>query len=304
MNTQIVIHLLPNELDWFEWQSRQLKIGSHYLSDDDKFIIDVTLDFNFIDWETTILPKEFFLEKFDNIKSLYDWAEQKFDVDESGTCRGCNDKRRNSIRSSTSDNILYLDSDLIFLPETIKYIIDASGLIESEYYVISPQTIRMWDTTWDIITNKKYLDIDDCSYKYESNDPFSILLNNNSDVNILPLETFKFGGGWFNLFSTNLLKFIDIPDSLGPYGIDDYYVSECCNLMKLNKYDVKQYILENVIVTENNKYRHDHYSKYMKTIDLKSQFRTQAENNFLSELKNFENKINTHQMKDIEQKME
>ena len=28
MTTQIIVHLLPHEIDWFEWQAKQLKIGS------------------------------------------------------------------------------------------------------------------------------------------------------------------------------------------------------------------------------------------------------------------------------------
>jgi hypothetical protein len=31
MITQIVVHLLPHEIDWFEWQSKQFKLGSYYL---------------------------------------------------------------------------------------------------------------------------------------------------------------------------------------------------------------------------------------------------------------------------------
>jgi hypothetical protein len=32
MTTQIVVHLLPHEIDWFEWQSKQFKIGSSYIN--------------------------------------------------------------------------------------------------------------------------------------------------------------------------------------------------------------------------------------------------------------------------------
>ena len=42
MKTQIVVHLLPQEVDWFEWQSKQFKQGSYYLEKDDQIIIDVT----------------------------------------------------------------------------------------------------------------------------------------------------------------------------------------------------------------------------------------------------------------------
>ena len=44
MTTQIVIHLLPQEIDWFEGQIKQLKRGSYYLEDDDNVIMDVTLN--------------------------------------------------------------------------------------------------------------------------------------------------------------------------------------------------------------------------------------------------------------------
>ena len=62
MTTQIVVHLLPHEIDWFEWQSKQLKIGSYYI--EDKVIIDVTLNLNLVDWEKSQLPKKYFIDKF------------------------------------------------------------------------------------------------------------------------------------------------------------------------------------------------------------------------------------------------
>ena len=51
MKTQIVVHLLPHELDYFEWQTKQFKIGSDYIDKNDKVIIDVTLNLNLVNWE-------------------------------------------------------------------------------------------------------------------------------------------------------------------------------------------------------------------------------------------------------------
>ena len=289
MTTQIVIHLLPHEIDWFEWQSKQFKLGSYYIND--KVIIDVTLNLNLTDWSQSQLPKQFFIDKFNQIKTLWDWAETQFIVDEENKCLGCDDKRREAIRSTKADNILYLDSDLLFSPELLNYMIESSKLIENEYYIISPQTVRMWDNSWDIITNKKYLTTPADMETYYANDPFEIIIQEQTDLSLKPINQFKFGGGWFNLLSTKLLKLTDIPDSFGPYGIDDLYVMICCDIMKQKGYNVQQYVLENTIVIENFKYRWDPYKNYLYSINKQDEFRQQAESNIQNEIQNFINKI-------------
>jgi hypothetical protein len=289
MTTQIVIHLLPHEIDWFEWQSKQFKLGSYYISD--KVIIDATLNLNLTDWDQSQLPKQFFIDKFNQIKTLWDWSETQFVIDEENKCLGCDDKRREAIRSTKADNILYLDSDLLFNPELLGYMIESSKLIENEYYIISPQTVRMWDNSWDVITNQKYLTIPADMETYYANDPFKVIMQEQLDLNLKPIDQFKFGGGWFNLLSTKLLKLTDIPDSFGPYGIDDLYVMICCDIMKQKGYNPQQYILEGITVIENFKYRWNPYKDYLYLIDKQDQFRKQAESNLNNELQNFINRI-------------
>jgi hypothetical protein len=242
MKTQIVIHLLPHELDWFEWQSKQMKIGSNFLEQSDEIILDITLNLNLVEWESSRIPKEFFIEKFNNILLLWDWCnEVTADVDFDNKCLGCDDKRRTSIRNSTSDNILYLDSDLIFKPENLKYIITAAKEVPSKYYIISSETVKMWDNSWDCITNKHYKNNPPDLQAYYNTDPFKVIGSiSDESISIKPINYFKFGGGWFNLLSTNLLKLTDIPDSFGPYGVDDSYVMICCEILKKMKYDIKQ----------------------------------------------------------------
>jgi len=289
MTTQIVVHLLPHEIDWFEWQSKQFKLGSYYITDN--VIIDVTLNLNLTDWNQSQLPKQFFIDKFNQIKTLWDWAETQFTVDEENKCLGCDDKRREAIRSTTADNILYLDSDLLFRPELLNYIIESAKLIKNDYYIISPQTVRMWDNSWDIITNKHYLNTSANMETYYANDPFEIITNNFEDLNLIPINQFKFGGGWFNLLSTKLLKLTDIPDSFGPYGIDDLYVMICCDIMKQKGYNIQQYVLENAVVIENFKYRWNPYKSYLYLINKQDEFKKQAKNNLNLEIQNFTNKI-------------
>lgn len=289
MIIQIVVHLLPHEIDWFEWQSKQFKLGSYYIQD--KVIIDVTLNLNLINWNQSQLPKQFFIDKFNQIKLLWDWAETQFIIDENNKCLGCDDKRREAIRSTTADDILYLDSDLLFRPELLSYMIEAAKSINHDYYIISPQTVRMWDSSWDVITNKDYLNIPANMNIYYANDPFKIINTSPEDITLTPINQFKFGGGWFNLLSTKLLKLTDIPDSFGPYGIDDLYVMICCDMMKQKGYNIQQYILENAVVIENFKYRWDPYKEYLYSVNKQTEFRKQSEDNLKSEIQNFINKI-------------
>jgi hypothetical protein len=290
MITQIVIHLLPQEIDWFEWQIKQLKQGSYYLEEDDKIILDVTLNLNLVEWEKSQLPKQFFIDKFLQIEKLCDWCKTQFIIDQENKCLGCNDKRREAIRTTNADNILYLDTDLIFRPELLSYIIIASKVIDHDYYIISPQTVRMWDNSWDIITNSSYLDIPADMETYYNNDPFKVISKINDNIKLCEIPQFKFGGGWFNLLSTKLLKVTDIPDSLGPYGVDDLYIMICCEIMKQQKYDIQQYILDNSVVIENFKYRWNPYKNYLYLIDKQIQFKKQAENNLNTEIQYFINK--------------
>jgi hypothetical protein len=290
VTTQIIIHLLPHEIDWFEWQAKQLKIGNCYI--EDKVIIDATLNLNLVDWSKSKLPKQFFIDKFFQIKELFHNYELIFDVNENGTCLGIDDKRRNSVRKYTPDNFIYLDCDVIFKPETLALLINGAKNVDNEYYVISPQTPKLWDGTWDVLVNKFYQNE---QYGFEKLiNPYSILTQDYGEIILSPINTFKFGGGWFNLISAKLLQLTDIPDSFGPYGIDDTYVMYCCEIMKKKQMNPQQYIIENLVVVENYACRTNPYINYLYSIDKKDEYRKQAELNFEKELNNFHNKLITN----------
>jgi hypothetical protein len=287
MVTQVIVHLLPHEIDWFEWQAKQLRIGNCYI--EDKVIIDVTLNLNLINWDKSKLPKQFFIDKFLQIKELLNEYELIFNINEDGTCLGIDDKRRNSIRKYTPDNFVYLDCDVIFKPETLALLINGAKTINNEYYIISPQTPKLWDGTWDILVNKSYQNE---QYGFEKIiDPYSILTQDYGDVILSPVNVFKFGGGWFNLISTKLLQLTDIPDSFGPYGIDDTYVMYCCEIMKQKQMNPQQYVVENLVVAENYIYRVNPYNDYLSIINKKDEYRKQAEDNFNKALNIFSNRI-------------
>jgi hypothetical protein len=293
MKIQIVTHLLPHELDEFE---RQLCVLSQSSVSSHDVTLDVTLNLNTIDASQSKIPVDFFVEKFNLLQKYVtktSWCKNHiFDVDDRGECKGINDKRRNSIRKYASDvdAFLYLDSDLVFPRYALEYLIHCAQQVKNKYYIMSPQTTKLWDQTWDHLVNSQFI-----NNKYGDeriiNPHFEV--NNKSylsDVNLIKCDPIKFGGGWFNLISSTLLAHTNIPDELGSYGVDDTYVMFCAQIMKNSGEDVEQYLMENVIVAENYLLRNNPYKNFISYGFTRDDCKTKAENNLRSCLYNFQTK--------------
>jgi len=264
MKTHIIIHVLPFEIDRFEHQMFELKKNSAFIELDDKVVIDATLNVNdlLVDWSKSKISKQYFIDRFYKLKSICSWAECLFDVSENGECLGVDDKRRNAIRkySSTCDNFLYLDNDMFYPNTALKYIMDAATFIDNKYYILSPQLPKLWEPSWDVLVNENYINLqfEDSTCPRYTTDQFDIFTRDYGELEIIGLDTFKMGGGWFNLLSSNLLAYTDIPNSFGPYGLDDTFVIDACKIMKSMGVDVKQYVLKNLVVTQSYQYELHH----------------------------------------------
>ena len=301
---QIVLHCLPREIDGVERICNQLQRSSHLLEDNDEVILDFTLNISdtLTDWNKSKLPKELFVEKWKMMEQRSDWTHKNiFEINTDDTCLGCNDKRRNSIRKYSDDvtHFMYLDTDVHFSIYNLFYIFRAIEEIKNEYSIISSQLLRLWDDGWNVISNDRFIPMGYDSKIWLKFDPFGIdseVIKHLDEINIKELPYIKFGGGWFNIFSSNLLKFIDVPDSLSSYGLDDTFVADCSNLMKQKGYDVSQYILDNMVVCENRKYRDlNPYNNLIEdlTIDesFKQKYRDNAQLHYPNEIENFKNKL-------------
>ena len=257
----IILHCLPREIDELERIVNHLKRSSHFLGKDDEVILDFTLNLSdkLTDWETSQLPKEFFADKFEMMKQKCDWTSKNiFEINDGNRCLGINDKRRNSIRENNPKNFMYLDTDVYFSMFNLSYLFRALEQINNEYYILNSQLLRLWDSSWNMISNDRYIPMGYDSKIWLKYDPFKLdseVFEYSSTLGIKELNGFKFGGGWFNVFSANLLKEIDIPDSLSSYGLDDTFIEEGCRMMQQKGYDIKQYTLDNMLVCENRRYR-------------------------------------------------
>lgn len=291
MKTHIIIHVLPYEIDRFEGQIVELHKNSKYLSKEDEIVIDATLNLNdlIIDWNKSKMDKQYFIDRFENMKSACKWATIYFDVDNTGQCLGVDDKRRNSIKkyATSCDNFIYLDCDIWFPTTTLKYMVDAVKLIKNKYYIISPQIPMLWDSSWDVLSNELYKPHwrDDL----RSIDHFDVFTQDYGQIEIVPMDTFKFGGGWFNMFSPRLLTYVGVPESFGPYGLDDLYIMQCCEIMKTLNVDVQQYLMRNLVVTQSFSYdTRMVYSPYLSfNINKVTEFINNAKKSYQQEINKF-----------------
>ena len=306
---QVVVHVLPREIDQFERLCNLFKESYFFVKDEINIVLDASLNLNeiFVDWENSQIPKEFFIEKFNNINELHsDWTHKNiFQIENSDKCLGINDKRRNSINDGLDyDYLMYLDLDVFFSHMTLVSLTQLINQIDTDYNIISPETVKLWDDSLADLVNEKYVNHNHEFFK--TIDPYSVhkLVFDNlveEKIKFRTINNVKFGGGWFNVFSKKLLKFINIPESLGSYGLDDTFVMIGANMMKQKGYDVTQYILEGTICIENNKYTLYNYNPYDKFLadksfedkgrTFKQGLRKKSNENFELELNKFRDRI-------------
>ena len=108
----------------------------------------------------------------------------------------------------------------------------------------------------------------------------------NVDVKLSPY--FKFGCGWFVLYSKDILDLVGVPEFLGHYGPEDTYMMTASEIAKRKGYEINQYILDGIFVSENKIYRKNSYEDKLKYIDLKDEFRDGAWSKFKEGVSNFE----------------
>ena len=289
---QVLIHTLPHEIDQLEQLLIRLKYNSNYLINDEKILIDVVLNCNLVDWDTSILPKSFFINKFNQLKQLTKtWADTKFEINEDGTIQGCVSHRRKSIQETESDALLILDTDIFFNNTLLYFTYNAVETLKNEnpYFILTPQTTPMWDNSWDPIVNNEFKND---GIHFQSRDPYKHFQCLSNDVMIKPIDGFKFGGGWATVISTQLAKKIRIPESLGHYGLEDTFIMHCSYMMQQKGLSVTQYVIENEIIVEDHLYRFNPYKEFLTVINKQEEFKKVAHENFQKELIKFENSLN------------
>ena len=310
MRIQIVIHVLPREIDQCYRLIHDLKRALYFVNKEDTIILDLTLNLSdhYTDWDKSRLPKDFFIEKFKYIEKISTF-ENQFKISHEIT--GINSVRRNALRENSDvTHYLWVDVDM-FINQTCLYmVLEAAKSITDDYSIISAELIQGWDPSWDIISNPKTrntprvyhedgITADRSKSLWGTTDPYDMYMENNinKEPSLRKIDTIKFGGGLFNLYSSNLLKLIDIPDSFTHYGLDDTFIMVGSQIMKKLGYNINQYVLEDVNILEDHWYRENVYDKFLYMNDpkiIKNNFKNIANKAWHNELNKLQIKLQQH----------
>ena len=134
---------------------------SKYLDEHDWVSISATLILSptLVDWDNSEYDTDFFVKYFENLKEKVSWKNEViFDVELGNTILGVMDHKREAVKGDY-DQFIFLDGDMIFHPMTLKCMLDISNQVTGNYY-ITPQIVRLWDTTWDILVHKDFMHIE------------------------------------------------------------------------------------------------------------------------------------------------
>jgi hypothetical protein len=143
-------------------------------------------------------------------------------------------------------------------------------------YIVSPSLPKWWDGSWDELCHSEYTD-KPYGYATDSDE----VVNGASTQTITSIKArqtqkIKFGCGMHTLYSKSFWELVGIPESFGGYGPEDTYGMAASELAMKLGYDIKQFVLDGVYITENYRERTPSFDGKIKPIDRKKEFYDKA----------------------------
>ena len=196
MKGVITIFALPQELEDLALTLYNLKRNSIYLNTSVKYKVEVTmcLSDELTNWDETKLPKEYIKERTKELVTKFlDWCEWTLLWGDENIL-GCVSQRRYSLHNNPdADFFIWLDCDFIFKDTTLSYMTQAYQTIKEsniDMFILTPQFVKQWDNTWDILVNEKFLNYP--LYYHESSDVYVDTLPQTDDITINQINDFDF----------------------------------------------------------------------------------------------------------------
>jgi hypothetical protein len=297
MKYHISIHITPYEIDDYQTFIHQLRRNLNYINSDVIFNPCLNLSNYFYDWKNSILNSEYFITKFKTLNNTI--KSNSIIVDEivnfDNQILGALSYKRYFIKKYKNeiDAFIWFDSDMIFPDDTLYTLVNAFEHVDYEYCIITPQLSKMWDKSWDIIVNKEYLSENPHHQSYLDFDPYTLYTHNETKSLSENQQYTKFGSGWCNLISSGIFKkYINLTENLGHYGIDDTFIMYALDMYKQKNPNIKQFIVDNLIVSENNKFKLSLYKDLINSnlgVKTKEEFRLESEQGMINELNRLKN---------------
>lgn len=245
---------MPKDIDYLERTLLLLKQSSLLINRDDFYLIlDVTIPLSdyLTDWKKSSLKEDYFIERLKHLKEFYGSIADECHFNADTSTKGVLDYLVGNLdKYQDVDSSIILETDIIFGPYTLSLLLDSSKIIkDTDEFIITPEYVKMWDNSWDIMVNEKFLNK---PYNYRDINDSVLDTFQCDDPELVPLffgnhKQFKFSGGWFTLYSKKLLDSINFPRTLSGYGGFDNYVTAYCYR---NSQKVTQYKIKNLVITD------------------------------------------------------
>jgi len=243
---------MPWEIDYALFSFTQLKKSLYYIPKDIEIIVetDLNLSSHVVDWDNSKLSKEFFIERYDAISTLLKGYKHNKKMYDGDRFYGHLDTQKAAVESDI-DYYITLYPDVLFDEKLIAYYCEAIKSINNKYFVIAAQITKMWDSSWDIITNPLYHNIP--YEQWQQKDCFDIVhdqTNSDQEIKLTPLPISKFAG-WIDLVNkATYEKLIPVWEEWEGYGAWDYYGMLVTDNFKKMGGDFQQYLLEGQTIVE------------------------------------------------------
>ena len=270
MTIKILQHLMPWELDYSLIQLIQLKKASKYLSSDDEVHFDIALNLSdhIIDWEKSKLPKQFFIDKFNILCKQIDWVKKTktYIYDEKELWVHL-DFERLQIENNI-DYYITICPDMWFHEHLLYYLIESAKQIKNKYFIITPETHKLWDQTWDELVNENYQNIPYNEWNKSNIFEIQKMVDTLDEPFLRKANNFKWAG-WFDLYSKAFIEdFLPIPSDWKGYGPRDFFGMIVSNIAAKNGTIVEEYILQNQIICEYHPDKEDknNFTDYYKNL--------------------------------------
>jgi hypothetical protein len=266
--TLICIHVMPSEIEMFERLMFQMHKSLSYLDENDDVTLKVTLNLNpeLTDWENSEYKQAYFVARFG---VLFNGLKNINEIILDTSCWGTTQQKRESYKLDY-DQFIFCDTDIIFHEHMLKYQLNTSYQLDGTY-IISPSLAKWWDNTWDVLCHS---DFNDKEYGYGMTEDAAknVTIQQIKQVNVRHIPTIKFGCGMHTLYSKSFWELVTIPDELGGYGPEDTYGMESAKVALKLGYDIKQFVMDGVYITEDYINRTPSFDGKIKSIDKKKHF--------------------------------
>ncbi len=245
VTVKLFYHIMPWEIDYALLSYTQLKKSKYHLKDDVKVIIDTHLNLSncLIDWENTSIPKEHFIKKYQDLSMLLKDYEHNSIIYEGDENYGLLDMQK----IAYGDDIDYyvpICPDAYFSEYLLTSLIEAARVASNKYVVITPEIYKMWDWTWDEITNKKYMDVP--YEQWDKGDIFDIrndLKQSEGELSLDPITKSKWAI-WFDIYNKAFYEDLcPVHEDWVGYGPWDWYSMMLSENAKSLGVDFQQYLL-------------------------------------------------------------